>query len=323
MTTSSITTKLHDIENPGINSSTEQSTAETPVSLQGRVFQVLNGVVGALLFVPGIGSGAYAIYEYIVKDNLTGGLATGGAVVYCLAGIYVWIVISPLKSLDGKVKDLTNQNNILNKINSNLEKNIGDLKKIESAWKIDIENAKHQTETLNKTLLDRTAEIKSGKEDLEKTVIKLEALSKLYQQFKESVISASNEIGQFQTVNQIFKTNVSEITGDVKKLGETGSLFIDQITQAENTNQFIDNQNKVLEKILENLKGQTNDVIDCYMKIKNDCELLKSQLVKIDESDDKFLNGTKENTKIVSENHSTIEDIQKVLKEIEEINKHQ
>lgn len=288
-----------DLENPQEGKADGETLPEAVVGVWGRMWQVFDLGIGALLPSAGLGSTAYAIYGYVVAQTtpsyyVPAGLATGAAVAFFTGGCRVFSLIQ-CRQLENKVKDLMQQNILLNKANVALQITVDKLKKLEEEWKTGVDEAKKQNVTLNKTLTDRTKELSTIQEDLTKTVGQLNTVNKLYQQFKEGVVSAAKEMDKFKTENKIFQDNVTELTKHVSKLGDNGSFLSQQVTQAENSAQFFMEQNASLEELLEYFKKQTISICEDYKKAKEELESfnLKENITKLDEADDKFFKGAK------------------------------
>lgn len=267
--------------------------------LCGRIFK--DKTQYACCIVSGAGA---AIVSYSIFFKL-GTLATlGGSGVILVGGLITCCAVSyykPEKALEDRVKDFNKANKNLTEQIAILSSEIEELKKIRDELEATLEKAEGSVKKLNKTLGKKVSDLKDVAKKLQATEEKLQVLEKLLINFKKGMKQFASDLNKFNKVNKVFKSNVGGLSGEVDGLDKVEDELSDELGEFNDSNEFFEKQNKQFEGMLKGLTDNVGSLQERFSEMKQSLIELKTHTLKLDEVDDKFLDGATKLEKVAPE----------------------
>ncbi len=244
-----------------------------------------------------LGGAAYAI---ITAKFFFSAVFTVGGVASCV-GCFRIRQFKPEKGLEDRVKQLDNENQEMGEKITWLGKNVKKLQKVEGKLNSVLEEARTSEKKMNSILSKKIDKLDKVKNDLSKKIEELKSLQKDFEQFKQAIEDITSEVKTRNEKNKTVLDRIKDLSGVVIDIGDHGEKIEKEVDEFDGENEEIFQHNKDLSSHLGRLKGQISLFTVNFDSFKNALPELAKHTDTLDETDDKFLAGTK-NLEIVSIN---------------------
>jgi chromosome segregation ATPase len=250
----------------------------------GRIVKDWTQVVGGVLVLGGLGAGGAGI---ALKETF---VIVGGASAILASSILLCVRISclkPEKELENRVKDLKNEV-------SRLERNEAALKRTRKNLETVLGEAQEGIHELGRVLKVPIEDLAGITAQMSAIEEKLRVLIDLYHRYKETTEALSSDIQFFKKSNKVAKSHLVTMEEKFNRLDKVEDDLSDEIDEYQDAAEFHNKQNERLKETLETFKGDFVEMQKRFLVMKEALAELRKQVIKIDEADDKFLQGGKE-----------------------------
>lgn len=262
----------------------------------------------------GLGLFGGAAYTIITAKFFFGALLTVGGIA-SVAGCYRIRKLKPEKGLEDRVKQLDNEKQEMDEKITRLTKIVKKLKKVKNNLNSALEEAHKSIKKIKSILSKKTDKLDVVVDKLSKTEKNLASLQKVFEQFKQKTEDIIGEIETFNEKNKTFRDEVKDLSGVVIDIGDHGEKIEKEVDEFDGENEEMLQQNKDLSSLIGKLKGQISLLTGDFDSIKNALTELAKHTNTLDETDDKFVEGTKELDNVSNKLIGAVEDLAAVLKD--------
>lgn len=296
----------------------QKSSALNCVTITTHALNVFQGATSVVTTASFVAIGGYALWASNQPLAIVSGIfaVLHGVVVIAIGSQEVGLCVKDvttqkaINNLEKKLIELDHENDELRAILASFKRNAAE-----------INGANTKAENIDKDLKsDLEIENQKIKASLEAARSQNEVLKELIEDLKQGILSSSAHVSKIVENGKLFKKENSNLESDVKDLSHIQTAFLEQIKQEENATEYLVKQKEALQEILKS--NQTKG--DLLAKVCAQFELrirkLDHGLERIDDADDKFIEGAKINKEVVDKANvvtdkvvNKIDDIQKKL----------
>lgn len=188
-------------------------------------------------------------------------------------------------------KELENQLREYQALNIKLTTNILELTKVKDDLEDALDAAQQSVIDLNKTLKANATTLQTITDKLAETEKKLSVLMELYQKYKETTKAFAQDLNELKTTNKNVNDNVGKLGTGVFHLDKNEDELSDEIDQFNDVTKYQNEQNANLQKLLAGMSTDFQGMQSRFDLMHKALLELRDNVLKIDQSDDKFKTG--------------------------------